>query len=77
MQEDKNQIVSGILRARAELEQVLYEMEKLPAISESAVHFAAHSFRLPQYQELVHGSGRMLPGSHEGKEHESRTIRHT
>ncbi len=43
MQEDKKQIVSGILRAQSELEQVLYELEKLPPISESAVHFAAHA----------------------------------
>lgn len=43
MEESKDQIVSGILRAKSELEQVLYEMEKLPAVSESAVHFAAHA----------------------------------
>jgi signal transduction histidine kinase len=43
MQEDKDQIVSGILRAKSELEQVLYDLEKLPVVSESAVHFAAHA----------------------------------
>ncbi|MEO8325600.1 MAG: HAMP domain-containing sensor histidine kinase [Nitrospirota bacterium] len=58
MQEDKNQIVSGILRARAELEQVLYEMEKLPAISESAVHFAAHA--LNNYLTVTGGTVELL-----------------
>lgn len=43
MQETKDQIVSGILRAKSELEDVLYELEKLPAVSESSVHFAAHA----------------------------------
>lgn len=34
---------------------------------------ACFSFRLPQYQEHVHGSERKLPGSHEGVEQGSRT----
>lgn len=33
MQKDKNQIVSGILRAQSELEAVLYELDKLPPVS--------------------------------------------
>jgi len=43
MPETKDRIVSGILRARLELEEVLCDLEKLPAVSESAVHFAAHA----------------------------------
>jgi signal transduction histidine kinase len=58
MQETKDQIVSGILRARSELEQVLYEMEKLPAVSESAVHFAAHA--LNNYLTVAGGTVDLL-----------------
>ncbi len=58
MQEDKNQIVSGILKARAELEQVLYDLEKLPVVSESAVHFAAHA--LNNFLTVVGGTVDLL-----------------
>ncbi|MGP0593192.1 sensor histidine kinase [Nitrospira sp. T9] len=58
MQEDKNQIVSGILKARAELEQVLYDLEKLPVVSESAVHFAAHA--LNNFLTVVGGTVELL-----------------
>jgi len=58
MQEDKNKIVSGILRARSELEQVLYELEKLPPVSESAVHFAAHA--LSNYLTVTGGTVELL-----------------
>ena len=54
MQEDKNQIVSGILRARSELEGVLHELEKLPPVSESSVHFAAHA--LSNYLSVTGGT---------------------
>ena len=37
------QIVSAIVRARAELDEALYELEKLPAVSQSSVSFAAHA----------------------------------
>ena len=58
MQEDKNQIVSGILRAQAELEAVLYELDKLPPVSESAVHFAAHA--LNNYLTVTGGTVELL-----------------
>jgi len=58
MQENKDQIVSGILRARSELEEVLCELEKLPAVSESAVHFAAHA--LNNYLTVTGGTVRLL-----------------
>ena len=58
MQEDKNQIVSGILRARSELESVLWELEKLPPISESSVHFAAHA--LNNYLTVTGGTVELL-----------------
>lgn len=43
MPEPKDQIVSSIAKARAELENALFELEKLPAISQSSVFFAAHA----------------------------------
>ena len=43
MPEPKDQIVSSIVKARAELEDALFELEKLPAISQSSVFFAAHA----------------------------------
>ena len=58
MQEDKNQIVSGILRARSELEEVLSELEKLPPVSESSVHFAAHA--LSNYLTVTGGTVDLL-----------------
>ena len=58
MQEDKNQIVSGILRARSELEEVLNELEKLPPVSESSVHFAAHA--LSNYLTVAGGTVELL-----------------
>lgn len=58
MQEDKNQIVLGILRAQSELEAVLSELEKLPPVSESAVHFAAHA--LNNYLTVTGGTVELL-----------------
>ena len=37
------QIMSAIIRARADLDEALYELEKLPAVSQSSVSFAAHA----------------------------------
>ena len=58
MQENKDQIVSSILKARTELDEVLYELEKLPAISESSVYFAAHA--LNNYLTVTGGTVRLL-----------------
>ena len=41
--EPKEQTVAAIVKARAELEDALFELEKLPAISQSSVFFAAHA----------------------------------
>jgi signal transduction histidine kinase len=43
MPEPKEKIVSALVRARADLNEALYELEKLPAISQSSVSFAAHA----------------------------------
>ena len=43
MSESKDKIQSAIVKARAELEEALLELEKLPAFSHSAVFFAAHA----------------------------------
>jgi signal transduction histidine kinase len=61
MSETRDQIVSGILRARAELEGVLYEMEKLPAVSESTIHFAAHA--LNNFLTVTGGTVELLQAS--------------
>ena len=58
MQEDKNQIISGILRAQSELESVLHELEKLPPVSESSLHFAAHA--LNNYLTVTGGTVELL-----------------
>jgi signal transduction histidine kinase len=43
MPESKDKIESAIIKARAELEEALFELEKLPAFSQSSVFFAAHA----------------------------------
>ena len=43
MPESKDKIESAIVKARAELEEALFELEKLPAFSQSSVFFAAHA----------------------------------
>jgi signal transduction histidine kinase len=43
MSEPKDQLESALVRARAELDEALYELEKLPAVSEHSVQLAAHA----------------------------------
>jgi two-component system, sensor histidine kinase and response regulator len=43
MPESKDKIELAIVKARAELEEALFELEKLPAFSQSSVFFAAHA----------------------------------
>jgi hypothetical protein len=43
MSQPREKIVSAIVKARAELEEALYELEKLPAVSQNTVGFAAHA----------------------------------
>ncbi len=52
------QIVSAIVRARAELDEALYELEKLPAVSQSSVSFAAHA--LNNFLTVTGGSVELL-----------------
>ena len=43
MKETKERISAAIDRAKADLEDALYELEKLPTVSEDAVSYAAHA----------------------------------
>jgi signal transduction histidine kinase len=61
MPEPKEQIVSSIVRARAELEQALHELEKLPALSQSSVFFAAHA--LNNFLTVTGGTVELLSSS--------------
>jgi signal transduction histidine kinase len=58
MPEGKEQIVSAIVRARKELEEALYELEKLPAVSQSSVSFVAHA--LNNYLNISTGTVDLL-----------------
>ncbi len=43
MTEPKEQITAAIFRARAELEEVVSELENLPSVSKSSISFSAHA----------------------------------
>ena len=58
MPETKEQIAAAIGRARRELEEALYELEKLPAVSHSAVSFIAHA--LNNYLNITAGTVELL-----------------
>ncbi len=58
MPEPKEQIVSAIVRAQAELEEALYELGKLPAVSQSSVSFAAHT--LNNFLTVTEGTVELL-----------------
>ena len=58
MPEPKEQIVSAIVRAREDLEEALYELEKLPAVSQSSVSFAAHA--LNNFLTVTEGTVELL-----------------
>jgi signal transduction histidine kinase len=58
VQESKEKIASAIVRARAELEEALYGLEKLPAVSQSSVSFAAHA--LNNFLTVTGGTVEML-----------------
>jgi signal transduction histidine kinase len=58
MPEPKEQIVSAIVKARAELDEALYELEKLPAVSQSSISFAAHA--LNNYLTVTGGTVELL-----------------
>jgi len=56
--ETKEQISSAIIRARRELEEALYELEKLPAVSQGSVGFVAHA--LNNYLNITAGTVELL-----------------
>jgi signal transduction histidine kinase len=58
MAEPKDQIVSAIVRARAELEEALYALEKLPVLSQSPTAFAAHA--LNNFLTVTRGTVELL-----------------
>lgn len=58
MPEPKERITSAILKARTELEEALYELEKLPALSESSVSFTVHA--LNNFLTVVGGTVELL-----------------
>jgi len=58
MLETKENIFSAIVRARAELDEALYELEKLPAVSQSSISFAAHA--LNNYLTIAGATSELL-----------------
>ncbi len=58
MPETKEQIAAAIGRARRELDEALYELEKLPAVSHSSVSFVAHA--LNNYLNITAGTVELL-----------------
>jgi signal transduction histidine kinase len=58
MPESKEKIESAIVKARAELEEALFELEKLPAFSQSSIFFAAHA--LNNYLTVTGGTIELL-----------------
>ncbi len=58
MSVSKDKIMSGILRARSELEDVLYELEKLPVSTGSSVRFTAHA--LNNFLSVTTGTVQLL-----------------
>jgi signal transduction histidine kinase len=58
MPEPKEQIVSAIVRAQAEMEKALVELEKLPTVSQSSVRFAAHA--LNNFLSVTEGTVELL-----------------
>ena len=43
MADEKVRIAAALVKARADLDDALFELEKLPAVSQSAVNFATHT----------------------------------
>ena len=58
MSRTKEKIISSILKARSELEEVLYELEKLPVSTGSSVRFAAHA--LNNFLSVTMGTVQLL-----------------
>ncbi len=58
MSQTKDKIISSILKARSELEEVLYELEKLPVSTGSSVRFTAHA--LNNFLSVTMGTVQLL-----------------
>jgi signal transduction histidine kinase len=58
MAEAKERVESALVRARAELDEALYELEKLPAVSPGSINFAAHA--LNNFLTVAGGTVEML-----------------
>ena len=58
MADEKERIASVLVKARADLDDALFEMEKLPAVSQSAVNFAAHT--LGNFLSVTGGTAELL-----------------
>jgi signal transduction histidine kinase len=58
---EKEQATAAILRAQAELEQALAELEKMPAFDPGAIAFSAHA--LNNYLTVIGGTVEFLLGS--------------
>ena len=58
MAEPKEQIVSAIVRAREDLEEALYALERLPRLSQSTTDFSAHA--LNNFLTVTEGTVELL-----------------
>ena len=58
MADEKERIAAALVKARADLDDALFEMEKLPAVSQSAVNFAAHT--LGNFLSVTGGTAELL-----------------
>lgn len=58
MADEKERIASALVKARADLDDALFEIEKLPAVSQSAVNFAAHT--LGNFLSVTGGTAELL-----------------
>ena len=58
MADEKERIASALVKARADLDDALFEIEKLPAVSQSAVNFAAHT--LGNFLSVTSGTAELL-----------------
>ncbi len=58
MADEKERIASVLVKARADLDDAMFELEKLPAVSQSAVNFAAHT--LGNFLSVTGGTAELL-----------------
>ena len=58
MADEKERVASALVKAREDLDDALFELEKLPAVSQSAVNFAAHT--LGNFLSVTGGTAELL-----------------